>query len=40
MPWFADIANYKVVGAIQSEFTWHHRRKLIKDANQFVWDDL
>ena len=34
-PWFADVANFKAAGSID----WQQRKKLFKDANQYIWDD-
>jgi len=38
-PWFTDIANFKAVGIIPETMDWHQRRKLLKDLNQYIWDD-
>ncbi|CAL0324442.1 unnamed protein product [Lupinus luteus] len=38
-PWFADMANFKAAGVIPEEFTWHQKRKFLRDSRQFVWDD-
>ncbi|MCI21333.1 protein NYNRIN-like, partial [Trifolium medium] len=38
-PWFADMANYKVSGLIPNDFNWHQKKRFIREANQYVWDD-
>jgi hypothetical protein len=38
-PWFADMANYKASGLIPEDFNWHQKKKFLRDANQYVWDD-
>jgi len=38
-PWFADMANFKVAGIIPETMDWQQRRKLLKDSNQYIWDD-
>ncbi|PNX87936.1 hypothetical protein L195_g044036 [Trifolium pratense] len=38
-PWFADMANYKASGLIPDDFNWHQKKKFLREANQFVWDD-
>ena len=38
-PWFADMANFKAAGVIPEDFNWHQKRKFLKDAHQYVWDD-
>jgi len=38
-PWFADMANFKAAGIIPETMNWQQRRKLLKDSNQYVWDD-
>ncbi|WJX91525.1 hypothetical protein P8452_73291 [Trifolium repens] len=38
-PWFADMANYKASGLVPDDFTWHQRKKFLRQANQYVWDD-
>jgi len=37
--WFVDMANFKVVGIIPETMDWLQRRKLLKDLNQYIWDD-
>ncbi|XP_057734211.1 uncharacterized protein LOC130949543 [Arachis stenosperma] len=39
-PWFADIANFKAIGELPTNINKHMRRKLIKDAKHYIWDDL
>jgi len=39
-PWFADMANFKAAGVIPEDYDWCERKKLFKEANQYVWDDL
>jgi len=38
-PWFADMANFKVAGIIPGTMDWQQSRKLLKDSNQYIWDD-
>jgi len=38
-PWFADMANFKAAGVVPEEYEWCQRKKLFKEANQYVWDD-
>jgi hypothetical protein len=38
-PWFADIANFKVGKVIPRGYTWQQKKKLIKDARGYWWDD-
>ncbi|GAU37514.1 hypothetical protein TSUD_21190 [Trifolium subterraneum] len=38
-PWFADMANYKASGLIPEDFNWHQKKKFLREANQYVWDD-
>ena len=39
-PWFADIANFKAIGKLPTNINKHMKRKLIKDAKHYIWDDL
>ncbi|KAK2359233.1 hypothetical protein QL285_084625 [Trifolium repens] len=38
-PWFADLANYKVSGLIPDDFNWHQKKRFIREADRYVWDD-
>lgn len=38
-PWFADLANFKVVGVILEDMNWHQKKKFLWDSKQYVWDD-
>ncbi|XP_015940112.1 uncharacterized protein LOC107465651 [Arachis duranensis] len=38
-PWFTDIANFKAIGKLPTNINKHMRRKLIKDAKHYIWDD-
>ncbi|XP_057452171.1 uncharacterized protein LOC130743991 [Lotus japonicus] len=38
-PWFAYMVNFKAGCNIPDEFNYHHKKKLLRDATQFVWDD-
>ncbi|GAU34191.1 hypothetical protein TSUD_162920 [Trifolium subterraneum] len=38
-PWFADMANYKVSGLIPDDFNWHQKKRFLREANHYVWDD-
>ncbi|CAJ2671898.1 uncharacterized protein LOC123891769 [Trifolium pratense] len=38
-PWFADMANYKASGLIPEDLNWHQKKKFLRNANQYVWDD-
>ncbi|MCI88085.1 hypothetical protein A2U01_0109371, partial [Trifolium medium] len=33
------MANYKASGVIPDDFAWNQRKKFLREANQFVWDD-
>ena len=37
--WLAKMANFKAAGALPDDLTWHQKKKFLKDANYFVWDD-
>ncbi|KAL1362807.1 hypothetical protein AAHE18_03G107000 [Arachis hypogaea] len=39
VPWFADIANYKAVRFIPKEYSRQQSKKLITDANYYLWDE-
>lgn len=34
--WFANISNFKVVGMVPEGYNWHQKRKIFKDASQFI----
>ena len=38
-PWFADIANFLSVGEIPKEFSSQQKKKLIRDAKFYIWDE-
>ncbi|XP_015962964.1 uncharacterized protein LOC107486901 [Arachis duranensis] len=38
-PWFADIANFKAIGELPTNINKDMRRKLIKDAKYYIWDE-
>ncbi|MCI46244.1 hypothetical protein A2U01_0067484, partial [Trifolium medium] len=38
-PWFPDMANYKASGVIPDDLRWHQKKKFLREANQYVWDD-
>ncbi|CAJ2658862.1 unnamed protein product [Trifolium pratense] len=38
-PWFADMANFKVFGLIPDDLNWHQKKKFLREANKYVWDD-
>ena len=38
-PWFADIANFLSVGKIPKEFSSQQKKKLIRDAKFYIWDE-
>nr|KYP56916.1 Pol polyprotein [Cajanus cajan] len=38
-PWFADLENFKAAGVILEDFTWHQKKKFLRDATYYVWDD-
>jgi len=33
------MANFKAAGIIPETMDWQQRRKLLKDSNQYIWDD-
>ncbi|XP_050876328.1 uncharacterized protein LOC127080035 [Lathyrus oleraceus] len=39
IPWFVDLANYKVTGMIPEDFNWQQNKKFLRDATYYVWDD-
>ena len=39
IPWFVDIANFKVSNCIPHGWTHQQRKKLLSDAKYFVWDE-
>ena len=38
-PWFADIANFKATGVIPEDLNWHQKKRFLKTAKSYVWDD-
>ena len=38
-PWFADLANYKASGLIPEYLNWQQKKKFLRDATHYVWDD-
>ncbi|XP_020992545.1 uncharacterized protein LOC110278643 [Arachis duranensis] len=38
-PLFADIANFNAIGELPTNINKHMKRKLIKDAKHYIWDD-
>ena len=38
-PWFVDMTNFKAAGDIPEHFDRYQKKKLYKEANQYVWDD-
>ena len=38
-PWFANIANYLVVGIIPSELTFKQKKRFLVEVKQYFWDD-
>ena len=38
-PWFVDMANFKAAGVILEVFNWHQKKKFLRDAHKYVWDD-
>ena len=38
-PWFVDMTNFKAAEIIPKIMDWQQRKKLLKDANQYTWDD-
>ena len=39
VPWFGDIANFKVSNYIPHGWTHQQRKKLLSNAKFFVWDE-
>ena len=35
-PWFADMVNFKAIGAIPKNLDWHQKIIFLKDANHYV----
>ena len=35
-PWFANIANYKVIGVIPQDLNWHQRKKFLHDVRFYI----
>ena len=33
------MANFKAVGALPNDLTWHQKKKFFRDAKYFGWDD-
>jgi len=33
------MANFKAVGALPDDLTWHQKKKFFRDAKHFEWDD-
>lgn len=38
-PGFADMANYKLAEIIPEDFDLQKRKKILRDANKYIWDD-
>jgi hypothetical protein len=38
-PWYDDIANYRAANIIPKDYNDQQRKKLLKDATFYVWDD-
>jgi len=38
-PWFTDMANFKAADIIPEDLSWHQKKKFLKDAKFYVWDD-
>ena len=39
-PWFADMANFKAAHIVPENMDWQHKKKLFKEAKQYIWDDF
>jgi hypothetical protein len=37
--WFASMANFKAVRIIPEDLTWQQRKKFLRDAYYFMWDN-
>lgn len=38
-PWFADMTNFKAACEISEDYNWEQRRKFLREAAHYVWDD-
>lgn len=38
-PWFAALVNYKASSLIPEDFSWQQKKKFLRDAAHYVWDD-
>lgn len=38
-PWFKDLANYKASGLIPEDLNWQQKKKFLRDATHYVWDE-
>lgn len=38
-PWFSNIENFKVANVIHDDLNWHQRKRFLRDAYYYVWDD-
>lgn len=38
--WFVNIANHKAMGWIPEDLNGNARKKFLRDAHFYVWDDL
>jgi len=38
-PWFADMANFKAAHIVPENIDWQQKKKLFKEAKQYIWDD-
>jgi len=37
--WFVDMTNFKVARSIPEDMDWYQKRKFLKDASHYIWDD-
>ena len=38
-PWFANLANFKATGFIPEDFNAQQKKKFLRDAKYYVWDE-
>ncbi|KAF5791162.1 putative nucleotidyltransferase, Ribonuclease H [Helianthus annuus] len=39
LPWFSDLANYLATGDIVRGMSYQQKKKLLRDARKYIWDD-
>ena len=40
IPWFTDFVNYLARASIQSNLSFHQRKRFMNDVKMFYWDEI